>query len=72
VVAAATARPDQELALISSAGQVIKVPISQISRIGRATQGVAVMKVSGDVTIVSMTVIDPTSDKSGGEEPAPA
>lgn len=63
IVSAAMVRPDQMVALISSAGQVIRIPAAQVSRIGRSTQGVTLMKLAKNVTLVSTAIIDPKSDQ---------
>lgn len=49
---------DQDLLLISMKGQVVRTPIKKISSLGRATQGVRVMrfKEDGD-TVVNMTIL---------------
>ncbi|MEZ4507773.1 MAG: DNA gyrase C-terminal beta-propeller domain-containing protein [Thermomicrobiales bacterium] len=57
-------RPDQTVMLISSSGQVIRMPASQISLIGRATQGVTVMKPKPNEVVVSVAVSDPSTDRS--------
>ncbi|MEZ4571270.1 MAG: DNA gyrase C-terminal beta-propeller domain-containing protein [Thermomicrobiales bacterium] len=44
--------------LISSEGVVIRIPVKQISVIGRATQGVSVMKLASGAEVASMTVFN--------------
>ncbi len=46
---------DEELLVISAKGQVIRIPISQISVSGRDTQGVRVMRLDNDDKVVSVT-----------------
>ncbi len=49
--------------LVSTHGMVIRVPAEQISRIGRATQGVGIMRVHNDDLVASLTVIRTTQDE---------
>lgn len=49
--------------LVSTHGMVIRVPASQISQIGRATQGVGIMRVHNDDLVASITVIRTTQDE---------
>ncbi|HEU4793218.1 MAG TPA: hypothetical protein VFS96_06145, partial [Nitrolancea sp.] len=41
----------------------IRVPAAQISRIGRATQGVGIMRVHNDDLVASITLIRTTQDE---------
>ncbi len=49
----------QDIMLISNDGVIIRTPLSKISVVSRVTQGVRIMKLEGDSTIVSVTVTDP-------------
>jgi DNA gyrase subunit A len=62
VVAAAMVSADYTVVLISSGGQIIRVPAEQISRIGRATQGVTLMRLRENEQVVSMTAFEPRED----------
>ncbi len=55
---------DQELMLISTAGVVIRMPVSQISRYGRQTQGVSVMRLGSGEKVASLTVLSERGDES--------
>ncbi|CAN5777611.1 DNA gyrase subunit A [soil metagenome] len=66
VVAAAMVGKEHTVVMISSGGQVIRVPAAQISRIGRATQGVTLMRLKAKELVVSMTAVEP---KSEAEDP---
>jgi DNA gyrase subunit A len=66
IVGAGMARPDQTVIMISSSGQVIRIPVAQISRIGRATQGVTLMRLEPGETVASLTVVDPKADRDDG------
>lgn len=46
---------DCDIMLISSDGSIIRVDVNEISILGRATQGVKVMRTMDDVTVVSFT-----------------
>jgi len=65
IVAAAMVSPEQNVLMMNSNGQVIRIPASQISLIGRATQGVFVMRLSPGETVRSMTIADSKSDDDG-------
>jgi DNA gyrase subunit A len=62
VVAAAMVNDDHTVVMISSKGQVIRVPATQVSRIGRATQGVTLMRLRDGEAIVSATAVEPKSE----------
>jgi len=49
---------DQDVLLISKKGQVVRVPLKSVSTLGRATQGVRIMrfKADGD-TVVGMALL---------------
>ncbi|MBX3069578.1 MAG: DNA gyrase subunit A [Thermomicrobiales bacterium] len=66
VVAAAMVGDEHAVVMISSAGQIIRLPATQISRIGRATQGVTLMRLKETESVVSVTAVEPKS-----EEPDP-
>ncbi len=48
---------EKDLLIISKQGQTIKTPLKTISTLGRATQGVKVMSLSGGDTVASATVV---------------
>ncbi len=57
---------DEELLLITGGGQTIRVAAKEISKLGRATQGVRIMRMSSeDDTVVSMAVVPKQTE---GEE----
>ena len=64
LVGAQMVRPDQTVMLISSSGQVIRIPAAQISLIGRATQGVTVMKPKRNEVVVSVTISDSAIERT--------
>ena len=63
IVAAGMVRADQTVVMLSTAGQVIRIPASQISRIGRATQGVTLMRLGASEAVASMAVVEPRSER---------
>ena len=57
--------------LISTAGTVIRMPVEEVKRLGRSTQGVIVMRLRGDDERVSALAPVVESDETNGdEEPA--
>jgi DNA gyrase subunit A len=65
IVAAGMVRADQTVVMLSTSGQVIRIPAAQISRIGRATQGVTLMRLGPNEAVASMTVVEPRNDRDG-------
>ncbi|MEG0156313.1 MAG: DNA gyrase C-terminal beta-propeller domain-containing protein, partial [Anaerovoracaceae bacterium] len=45
---------DDEVLLINSDGVIIRIKAGDVSKLGRATQGVKIMRVSEDANIISM------------------
>jgi DNA gyrase subunit A len=62
IVQAAIVRGDETIVMLSSAGQLIRIPCEQINRSGRATQGVTLMRMKDGETVVTMAVIQPKSE----------
>lgn len=52
----------QELILISSAGQTIRLGIKDIPALGRATQGVRIMRMNDKDKVVSLALVDKTEE----------
>ncbi len=48
---------DLDMFVISSSGQVVRVPAQQIRRVGRASQGVRTMRVEEGATVVALTPV---------------
>ena len=61
---AAVVRPGHEVFLISSGGVVIKIAVKDISRMGRGTQGVRVMRLGQGETVSAMARV--VADEEGG------
>ena len=64
IVAAGMVSPEDTVMLMNSRGIAIRITAEQISRIGRTTQGVTLMRLGPDEEIVSMTVIEPKDPAS--------
>ncbi|MCX6727518.1 MAG: DNA gyrase subunit A [Candidatus Saccharibacteria bacterium] len=61
----------QEVIIISQQGQTIRLGIKDIPELGRATQGVRIMRLKEDDTVVSLALVDKTEDTEE-EEPSTA
>ena len=53
---------NQEVIIISKAGQTIRLGIKDIPRLGRATQGVRIMRLNDGDEVVSLALVDKTDD----------
>ena len=65
MVGALQVQPDDEIMLISSSGTLVRVPINEISVLGRNTQGVRVMRLAEGEALVSVECV---AADSGEEE----
>ena len=66
-------RDGYQVMLISTGGTVIKVPVDDIKRLGRSTQGVIVMRLRGDEQVSSIALVAESDEETEIEpEPAPA
>lgn len=64
---------DQEVIIISRNGQTIRLGIKDIPALGRATQGVRIMRLNDGDEVVSLALVDKTDDvDADDEEPATA
>ena len=57
IVGASVVRADDEVFLISNAGQVIRVPVKGISRQGRPATGVRVMQLPQGVSVSAVAPV---------------
>jgi DNA gyrase subunit A len=62
VVSAQQVSDDQDLMLITNQGKIIRQSIKAISVIGRNTQGVRLINVDEDETVVSAAIIEPEEE----------
>ncbi len=58
----------QEVIIISKQGQTIRLGLKDIPSIGRATQGVRIMRLNGDDKVVSLALVDKAVDEEEDEE----
>ena len=68
LIGAMTVDEDDEILLINSDGIIIRVNADEISRLGRATQGVKIMKVEDDTKIVAMAKLIKEDDESDNND----
>lgn len=59
LVGAMVVEEDDEVLLINSDGIIIRIKASNVSKLGRATQGVKIMKVKGDANIIAVAKVLP-------------
>jgi DNA gyrase subunit A len=68
-------REGYQVMLISNGGTVIRLPVEEIKRLGRSTQGVIVMRLRGGERVSSIALVAESEEPDPGEdveEPAPA
>jgi DNA gyrase subunit A len=66
-------RDGYQVMLISTGGTVIRMPVDEIKRLGRATQGVIVVRLRGDerVSALAPVVESDSMDSNGDDDPKP-
>ncbi|WP_206460142.1 DNA gyrase subunit A [Anaerovorax sp. IOR16] len=57
LIGAMVVNENDEILLINSDGIIIRIKASEVSRLGRATQGVKIMKVKDDANIIAMAKV---------------
>ncbi len=67
IVAAGMVSADDSVMLMNTKGIAIRIPAEGISRIGRATQGVTLMRLGDDEEVASMTIIEPRDPASSAK-----
>src|SRR5215468_10573549 len=66
-------RDGYQVMLISTAGTVIRIPVEEVKRLGRSTQGVIVMRLRGDdETVSALAPVVETDETNGDIEPVEA
>ena len=70
VVGFAVVRDDEEVVMMTSGGIVVRTPASEISRIGRNTQGVRCIRVQKGDVFTSMAIVSAAEGDTEGEEEA--
>jgi len=63
---------EQEVIIISRNGQTIRLAIKDIPALGRATQGVRIMRLNDDDEVVSLALVDKAEDGEEDDEAAVA
>jgi DNA gyrase subunit A len=58
---------DDEIMLINSTGTLVRMPVSEISVVGRNTQGVRLMRLGEDEKLVGLERVAGDGDAAGGE-----
>jgi DNA gyrase subunit A len=58
----------QEVIIVSSQGQTIRLGLKDIPELGRATQGVRIMRLNGNDEVVSLALVDAADDDDEVEE----
>jgi len=71
LIGAMVVNDNDEILLINSDGIIIRIKASEVSRLGRATQGVKIMRVDEDANIITMAkVIKEDDDGESAEDEA--
>jgi DNA gyrase subunit A len=70
LVGSRVVRDGYQVMLISTAGTVIRIPVEDVKRLGRSTQGVIVMRLrGGDERVSALAPVVESDEPSGDEEP---
>jgi DNA gyrase subunit A len=65
-------RDGYQVMLISTGGTVIRMPVEDVKRLGRSTQGVIVMRLRGDETVSALApVVDSDDEQASGTDDVP-
>lgn len=62
---------EQEVIIISQQGQTIRLGLDKIPALGRATQGVRIMRLNDGDEVTSLALVDKTDEVEDDEEPEP-
>jgi len=68
LVGLAAVTKDQDLMIITAAGIAIRIPVKAISQLGRATQGVRVIRLEGEEQIASIARLAPEEETETSPE----
>src|SRR3990167_2087812 len=61
---------DQEIIIISAQGQTIRLGLKNISSLGRATQGVRIMRLNSGDSVVSLALVEKVEEEDEETEPS--
>ena len=67
LVSAVQVEDEDEIMLITDGGTLVRTPVADVSRLGRNTQGVMLIRLSGDEKLVEMARIDRLEDDAQNE-----
>jgi DNA gyrase subunit A len=67
LVGARVVRDGYQVMLISTGGTVIRIPVEDVKRLGRSTQGVIVMRLRGDETVSALAPVVETEASAPAE-----
>ena len=59
-------RDGYQVMLISTGGTVIRIPVEEVKRLGRSTQGVIVMRLRGDERVSALAPVVDSEDEPTG------
>ena len=62
------ARPDADIVIITDAGMVMRMPLDQISVLGRVTQGVRLINLKDEHTVATISLVDKEKEEEVTEE----
>ena len=62
IVGIRIATDDEDVMLITNTGTIIRIKVKEVSVLGRATQGVTLMRTNGDCKVVSIETIEPEEE----------
>ena len=62
IVGIRIATDDEDVMLITNTGTIIRIKVKEVSVLGRATQGVTLMRTTGDCKVVSIETIEPEEE----------
>jgi len=71
VVAALAVKEDQSAIMITSTGMMVRSPVSDVRICGRAAQGVRLVRLGEEATLVSVSVADADDEDEAPAVPAP-
>jgi DNA gyrase subunit A len=62
VIGAAMVKPNDGLLLLTSANKIIRLSVNDISTVGRATQGVMLVRMEENIFVLGFDLVEPTDD----------
>ena len=68
LVASFPVEDQDQIMLVTNAGQLIRCPVDDVRVAGRPTQGVTIFRTTADERVVSVERVDETSDNAEGDD----